>query len=91
MVEPDKEKKVIPCYLGLFFDQSHAIGSLECSSSVSGVAAVVFQGLGDLVIVYLNYILVFSLTLEYHLQNFDTIFDGLQKHDLKLKLKKCNF
>ena len=35
--------------------------------------------------------MVFSLTLEDHLQHLDTIFDRLRKHDLKLKLKKCNF
>ena len=40
---------------------------------------------------YLNDILVFSLILEDHLQHLDTIFDRLRKHDLKLKLKKCNF
>ena len=53
--------------------------------------SVVLQGLGDFAIAYLDDILVFSLTLEDHLQHLDTIFDRLRKHDLKLKLKKCNF
>ena len=35
--------------------------------------------------------MVFSPTLEDHLQHLDTIFDRLRKHALKLKLKKCNF
>ena len=52
---------------------------------------MVLQGLGDFAIAYLDNILVFSLTLEDHLQHLDTIFDRLRKHDLKLKLKECNF
>ena len=53
--------------------------------------SVVLQGLDDFAIAYLDDILVFSPTLEDHVQHLDTIFDRLQKHDLKLKLKKCNF
>ena len=53
--------------------------------------SVVLLGLGDFAIAYLDDILVFSPTLEDHLQHLDTIFDRLRKHDLKLKLKKCNF
>ena len=53
--------------------------------------SVVLQGLGDFAIAYLDDILAFSPTLEDHLQHLDTIFDRLRKHDLKLKLKKCNF
>ena len=47
---------------------------------------MVLQGLGDFAIAYLDDILVFSPTLEDHLQHLDTIFERLRKHDLKLKL-----
>ena len=53
--------------------------------------SVVLQCHGDFAIAYLYDILVFSLTLDDHLQHLDTIFDRLQKRDFKLKLKKCNF
>ena len=52
---------------------------------------VLLQGLGDFAIAYLDDILVFSLTLKDHLIHYDLIFDRLRKHDLRLKLKKCNF
>ena len=52
---------------------------------------VVLQGLCDFAIAYLDDILVFSPTCEDHLQHLDTIFDRFREHDLKLKLKKCNF
>ena len=40
---------------------------------------------------YLDDIMVFSETLEEHLQHLNLIFVKLRKHKLKLKLKKCNF
>ena len=52
---------------------------------------MVLQGLGDFAIAYLDDILVFSPTLEDHLKHLDVIFGRLRKHDLRLKLKKCNF
>ena len=51
----------------------------------------VLHGLADFAIAYLDDILVFSPTLEDHIQHLDTIFEFLWKYDLKLKLKKCNF
>ena len=53
--------------------------------------SVVLQGLGEFAIAYLDDILVFSPALEDHLKHLDVIFGRLRKHDLRLKLKKCNF
>ena len=53
--------------------------------------SVVLQDLDDCAIAYLDDILVFSPTLEDHLKHFDVMFGRLRKHDLRLKLNKCNF
>ena len=44
----------------------------------------------DFAIAYLDDILVVSSTFEEHLKHTQIIFDRL-RHDLKLKLKKCEF
>ena len=88
MNESDKEKTAFACQRGLFEFNVMPFCLSNAPAVFQQLMSVVFQGLG---IAYHDDILVFSLTLEDHLQNLDTIFDRLQKHDLKLKLKKSNF
>ena len=91
MEESDKEKTALTCHWGLFeFNVMH-FGLSNAPAVFQELMLVVLQGLGDFSIAYLDDILVFSLTLEDHLQHLGTIFDRLRKHDLKLKLKECNF
>ncbi|MDZ7970879.1 MAG: reverse transcriptase family protein, partial [Nostoc sp. DedSLP03] len=45
----------------------------------------------DCVIVYLDDILVFSRTWEEHIQHIEKVLKVLQKHQLKLNAKKCEF
>ncbi|KAL2098255.1 hypothetical protein ACEWY4_007462 [Coilia grayii] len=40
---------------------------------------------------YLDDIVVFSTSFESHLKRLDLVLQGLQQHNLKLKLAKCNF
>ena len=91
MNESDKEKKAFACHQGLFEFNVMSFGLSKAQAVFQELMSVILQGLGDFAIAYLDNILVFSLTLEDHLQHLDTIFDRLQKHHLKLKLKKCNF
>ena len=91
MNESDKEKTAFSCHQGLFEFNVMPFGLSNAPAVFQELMSVVFQGLGDFAIEYLDDILVFSPTLEDHLQHLDTIFDRLGKHDLKLKLKKCNF
>ena len=91
MNESDKEKTAFACHRGLFEFNVMPFGLSNAPAVFQELMSVVLQGLGDFAIAYLDDILVFSPTLEDHLQHLDTIFDRLRKHDLKLKLKKCNF
>ena len=91
MNESDKEKTAFACHRGLFEFNVMPFGLSNAPAVFQELMSVVLQGLGDFAIAYLDDILVFSPTLEDHLQHLDTIFDRLWKHDLKLKLKKCNF
>ena len=91
MKESDKEKTTFACHWGLFEFIVTPFGLSNAPAVFQELMSVVLQGLGDFASVYLDDILVFSPTLECHLQYLDTIFDRLQKHDLKLKLKKGNF
>ena len=91
MSESDKEKTAFACHWGLFEFNVMPFGLSNAPAVFQELMSVVLQGLGDFAIAYLDDILVFSPTLEDHLQHLDTIFDRLRKHDLKLKLNKCNF
>lgn len=53
--------------------------------------ARVLEGLDKFTVAYLDDILIFSETLEEHLAHIQNVFDRLQKHHLKLKLKKVQF
>ena len=53
--------------------------------------SVVLQGCNDFSTAYLVDIMIFSLTLEEHLEHICVIFDRLRQHNLKLRLKKFIF
>lgn len=52
--------------------------------------AKVLKGL-DFAVAYLDDLCIFSETLEDHKKHTDIIFQRLREHNLKLKLKKCQF
>ena len=53
--------------------------------------SVVLQGCNDFATAYLDDIMVFSSTLEKHLEHLSIIFGKLRQHNLMLKLKKYSF
>ena len=53
--------------------------------------SIVLQGCNAFATAFLDDILVFSSTLEDHLEHLSIIFGKLRQHRLKLKLKKCSF
>ena len=91
MDEADKEKTAFACHRGLFEFNVMPFGLSNAPAVFQELMSVVLQGLGDFAIAYLDDILVFSPTLEDHLKHLDVIFGRLRKHNLRLKLKKCNF
>ena len=91
MDEKDKEKTAFACHKWLFefnvmpFDLSNAPAVFQEFMSV------VLQGCNDFSTAYLDDNMIFSPTLEEHLEHICVIFDRLRQHNLKLKLKKCSF
>ncbi len=45
----------------------------------------------DFVMIYLDDIIIFSQTMDEHLQHMRKVLEALQQAGLKLKLKKCEF
>lgn len=84
----DREKTAFTCHKGLFEFNVMPFGLTNAPAVFSELMAVVLDGLESFAIAYLDDILVFSSTLEEHLEHTQIVFDRLRKNGLKLKLKK---
>lgn len=91
MENQDKEKTAFACHRGLFQFNVMPFGLVNAPAIFSQLISVALQGCEQFAVAYLDDILVFSKTLEEHLQHCQAVFDKLRKHHLKLKLKKCSF
>ena len=91
MNETDKEKTAFICHRGLFEFNVMPFGLSNVHAVFQERMSVVILGCDKFAMAYLDDIMVFSETLEDHLQNLNLIFDKLRKHKLKLKLKKYSF
>ena len=91
MDEKDKEKTAFACHKGLFEFNVMPFGLSNAPAVFQELMSVVLQGCNDFATAYLDDIMVFSSTLEEHLEHLSIIFGKLRQHNLKLKLKKCSF
>ena len=91
MDEKDKEKTAFTCNNGLFEFNAMPFGLLKAPAVFQELMSVVLQGCNDFAKAYLDDIMVFSSTLEEHLEHLSLIFGKLRQHNLKLKLKKVAF
>ena len=91
MDEKDKEKTAFACHKGLFEFNVMPFGLSNAPAVFQELMSVVLQGCNDFSTAYLDDIMIFSPTLEEHLEHICVIFDRLRQHNLKLKLKKCSF
>ena len=91
MDEKDKEKTAFACHKGLFEFNVMPFGLSNAPAVFQELMSVVLQGCNDFATAYLDDIMVFSSTLEEHLEHLSIIFGKLKQHNLKLKLKKCSF
>ena len=91
MDEKDKEKTAFACHKGLFEFNVMPFGLSNAPAVFQELMSVVLQGCNDFSTAYLDEIMIFSPTLEEHLEHICVIFDRLRQHNLKLKLKKCSF
>ena len=91
MNEKDKEKTAFACHRGLFEFNVMPFGLSNAPAVFQELISVVLQGCDRFATAYLDDIMIFSATLEEHMQHLKIIFGKLRQHYLRLKLKKCSF
>jgi transposase InsO family protein len=91
MDENSKEKTAFACHKGLFQFNVMPFGLHNAPAVFQELMNIVLQGCESFAIAYLDDILIFSKNPEEHKEHIKIVFDRLRMHDLKLKLKKCNF
>ena len=91
MAENDKEKTAFACHRGLFQFNAMPFGLTHAPAIFQELMSNVLDGLDRFALACLDDILIYSSTFEEHMNHIQTVFDRLREHDLKLKLKKCNF
>ena len=91
MDEQDKEKTAFACHKGLFEFNVMPFGLSNAPAVFQELMSVVLQGYSNFATAYLDDIMIFSATLEEHLEHLSMVFERLREHQLKLKLKKCSF
>ena len=77
MDENDKEKTVFACHKGLFEFYVMPFGLSNAPAVFQELMSVVLYGCNDFAIAYLDDIMVFSSTLEEHLEHLSIIFGKL--------------
>ena len=78
------------CHLGTFAFQVTPYGLRNAPATFQRMMCEVFQDL-KFVRVYMDDIVVFSKTMEEHLNHLAQVFARLSKKKLKIKLQKCDF
>ena len=64
---------------------------IAMSAAASPSSGMGVLGCNEFATAYLDDILIFSSTLEEHVNHLSIIFNKLREHNLRLKLKKCSF
>lgn len=91
MHEDDKEKCAFTCHRGLFHFNVMPFGLANAPGVFQELMSIVLRGQEDFALAYLDDILVFSNTIEDHLQHIERVLSSLREHNLKLKPAKCEF
>ena len=91
MSQDDKAKTAFISPLGLMQFTVMPFGLSGAPATFQRLMDKILAGLEQIAGVYLDDIIVYRDTWEEHIQNVQTVFECLQKADLTLKLKKCNF
>lgn len=91
MDEKDKEKTAFTCHRGLYEFNVLAFGLVNAPGIFQSLMQIVLDNCGHFATAYLDDILIFSPTLESHIEHINIVFQRLRQHKLKMKLKKCQF
>ena len=86
----DTDKTAFICRDGLYRFKTMPFGLCGATATFQRLMDLVMAGLNfDICLVYLDDIIVFSSTLEHHLQRLRLVLDRIRKSGLKLKSSKC--
>eukprot|EP00745_Piridium_sociabile_P008697 TRINITY_DN158_c0_g1_i1.p1 TRINITY_DN158_c0_g1~~TRINITY_DN158_c0_g1_i1.p1 ORF type:complete len:1374 (-),score=188.80 TRINITY_DN158_c0_g1_i1:1054-5175(-) len=91
MSEADKEKTAFACHKGLFQFNVMPFGLSNAPSVFMTLMSIVLGGLENFAVAYIDDVLIFSETIEEHWEHVQAVFERFEEHNLKLKLKKCQF
>ena len=91
MAEEDREKTAFACHKGLFQFNVMPFGLANAPSVFMMLMSIVLGGLEDFAVAYIDDVLIFSESLEEHWEHVRLVLERFEQHNLKLKLKKCQF
>lgn len=92
MTEQDRPKTAFCTPFGLFEFNRMPFGLCNAPSTFQRLMQRMFgKEQGQSLLLYLDDIIIFSSSVEQHLQRLELVFDRLQKEGLKAKLEKCAF
>ena len=90
--ETDKEKTAFITHRGQFQFNRVPFGLANAPSVFANLIAAVLSGLEyKICLAYLDDIIIYSNTVEEHLENLQKVFDRLEQAGLKLKPSKCEY
>ena len=91
-IEPKDVHKSAFITFGLYEFLVTPFGMINSPASLQSLLNDIFRDyLNEFVVIYLDDILIFSRNTEDHARYLDIVAALLQKHELRLQLKKCNF
>ena len=91
MYAKDKQKTAFACHTGLHEFNVMPFGLSNAPAVFQELTSVVLHDCQDFATAHLDDIMIFTETLEKHLEHIGIVFDKLRQHRLNLKLKKCSF
>ena len=90
--EQSRHLTAFTCKNGLYQFKRVPFGLVNSPSLFTRVMQHVLQGLNwNICLAYIDDIIVFSKTIEEHIENLKILFARFQEYNLKLNPKKCNF
>lgn len=92
MKDSDKEKTAFVSQAGLYQFKRMCFGLTNAPSTFQRTMDIVLSGLKwNILLVYLDDVIIFSKTMEEHLHRLREVFERFSKHNLTLKPSKCVF
>lgn len=87
----DEQSRDKSCKRGLFSFKRMPFGLFQAPAYFTELMKEVLNGLDDFDTSYLDDVLIWSSSFEENLSYIQHVLDKFRQHNLKLKLKKCNF